>query len=72
MAPFSMPIHCVAHKTNLVVKTLSTQSLVDNIEKLLARVYFYFFQSSKKVFELEKLVALLDVKGLKILQIVKT
>lgn len=71
MAPFSVPIHCVAHNTNLEVKTLSMQSLVDNIEKLLARVYSYFSQSSKKAYELERLVALLDVKGLKILWIVK-
>jgi hypothetical protein len=42
MVPFFVPIHCVAHKTNLVVKTLSTQSLVDNIEKLFVRVYSFF------------------------------
>jgi hypothetical protein len=31
VVPFSVPIHCVAHKIDLVVKTLSTQLLVDNI-----------------------------------------
>ncbi len=58
--------------TNLAMKTLSTQLLVDNIEKLLIGIYFYFFQFNKKALELERLVALLDVKGLKILQGVMT
>jgi hypothetical protein len=72
MVPFFVPIHYVAQMTYLAVKTLSTQLLVDNIEKLLIGIYFYFFQSSKKALELERLAALLDVKGLKILQDVMT
>jgi hypothetical protein len=67
-----MPIHCVAHNIDMVMKTLSTKSLVDKIEKLLAKVYSYFFQSNKKVIDLERFIALLDVKGLKIFQVVKT
>ncbi len=46
--------------------------MVDNIEKLLIGVNFYFFQSNKRAFELERLDSLLDVKGLKIFQNVKT
>jgi hypothetical protein len=46
--------------------------MVDNIEKLLIGVNFYFFQSNKKALELEKLDSLFDVKGLKIFQNVKT
>ncbi len=46
--------------------------MVDNIEKLLIGVNFYFFQSNKRVLELERLDSLLDVKGLKIFQNVKT
>jgi hypothetical protein len=41
--------------------------LADNIEKLLVGIYFYFFQFGKRIVELERLVALLDVKALKIL-----
>jgi hypothetical protein len=48
------------------------QSFIDSIEKLFARVYFYFSQFGKKAFELERLVVLSNVKGLKIHQNVKT
>jgi hypothetical protein len=41
--------------------------LANNIEKLLVGIYFLFFQFGKRIVELEKLVALLDVKPLKIL-----
>jgi len=43
------------------MKTLSTQSLVQNIEKLLVVIYYYFSQYGKKA------CCLLDVKALKIL-----
>jgi hypothetical protein len=43
-----------------------TQSFIDSIEKLLVRVYFYFSQSGKRALELERLVVLSNVKGLKI------
>jgi hypothetical protein len=49
-----------------------TQSFIDCIEKLFAKVYSYFSQFGKKTLELERLVVLLDVKGLKIHQNVKT
>lgn len=37
------------------VKILSTKSLVNNIEKLVIKVYFYFSQFGKKILELERL-----------------
>jgi hypothetical protein len=46
--------------------------VVDNIEKLLIKVNFYFFQFNKRALELERLDSLLDVKGLKIFQNVET
>jgi len=55
MFHFFVPIHCVIHMTNLVVKTLSFQSLMDNIQKLLVGLYSYLIQFSKKAFELERL-----------------
>jgi hypothetical protein len=51
---------------------LSTQSLVDNIEKLISKVYFYFSQSRKKTLKFERFVTFLNVKALKILCNVKT
>jgi hypothetical protein len=48
-----------------------TQSFINSIEKLLAKVYFYFYQCSKRALELERLVALSNVKGMKIHQNVK-
>lgn len=48
-------------------ENLYTKSLVDNIEKLLVGIYFYFSQFGKRIVEFERLVALLDVKALKIL-----
>jgi hypothetical protein len=40
--------------------------LVNNIEKLVIKVYFYLSQFGKKVLELERVDILLDVKALKI------
>jgi hypothetical protein len=51
---------------------LSTQSLVDNIEKLISKGSFYFFQSRKKTLKFERFATFLDVKALKILCNVKT
>ncbi len=48
------------------------QLLVDNIGKLLVKIFFYFFQYGKRAFELEKLVTLFNVKALNLLCNVKT
>jgi hypothetical protein len=45
-APFSLGMHCMAHRMNLVIKALSLYPLVSNIEGLLAsfttrKPYFY-------------------------------
>jgi hypothetical protein len=55
MFHFFVPICCVTHMTNLVVKTLSSWSLMDNIEKLLVGLYSYLIQFSKKALELKRL-----------------
>ncbi len=54
------------------MKILYTQSLVDNIEKLIANVYIYIFQSRKKTLKFERFATFLDAKVLKILCNVKT
>jgi hypothetical protein len=53
------------------MKNLSTQSLVDNIEKLIGEVYFHFSQSRKKTLKFERFATFLHVKALKILCNVK-
>jgi type III secretory pathway component EscU len=44
-APFMFNLHCVAHKTNLVVQTLSELSLVSKIVSLLHLMYNDYAQS---------------------------
>lgn len=46
--------------------------MVSRIETLLVALHMYFIQSSKHQLELQKLAKLLDFKGSKILQNVKT
>ncbi len=48
------------------------KSFIDSIEKLFARIYSYFSQFGKRSLELERLIVLSNVKGLKIHQNVKT
>ncbi len=42
-APFVSGVHCMAHRTNLVVQTLNALDLVSKIEDLLASMYNYLF-----------------------------
>ncbi len=54
-APFVSGVHCMAHRTNLVVQTLSALSLVSKIESLLASMYNYFVHSPNHHLEITKL-----------------
>ena len=71
-APHMQGMHCVAHRSNLAVQCLSDLEMVARIETLLAALHKYFSKSPKRHLELQKLAELLESKGRKILQNVKT
>jgi hypothetical protein len=54
-APFSLGVHCMAHRMNLVIETLSLFPLVNKIEGLLASLHSYFSGRPKRCVELAKL-----------------
>ncbi len=53
-APHFMGVHCMAHRTNLVVQTLSHLQMVSRIESLLQTSYNYFSKSLKRHLEFMK------------------
>jgi hypothetical protein len=62
----------MAHRTNLVVQTLSDLLLVVKLEELLQSLYSYFTSSPKQHLEFIKLLEIVETQGFKILQSVKT
>jgi hypothetical protein len=62
----------MAHRTNLVVQTLSSLLLVIYLEHLLQTLHNYFAHSLKTHLEFTKLVEMLETKGNKILWNMKT
>jgi hypothetical protein len=71
-APFSLGVHCMAHRMNLVIGTLSLYPLVSNIEGLLASLHTYFSGRPKRCVQLVKLTGIMETKVLKMLKCVKT
>ncbi len=71
-APHSIGVHCIVHKTNLVVQILSHLQMVNNLEGLFQTLYNYFSKSPKRHLEFTKLVELMETKGARILKNVKT
>jgi hypothetical protein len=71
-APHCQGMHCIAHRTDLVVEVLSEFEMVSAIEKLLKKLFSYFNKSPKWHLELEKLSELLQSKGGNFLNNVKT
>jgi hypothetical protein len=70
--PHMHGIHYVAHRTNLGIEDLSDLPLMSHVGKLLVGLYSYFSYSPKRHLKLEKLCELLQVKGGKILNNMKT
>ncbi len=62
MASFFASIHYVTHITNLAMKNLSTQSLVDKLINSLQGIYI-FLKIGKNVFELERLASFAGCEG---------
>jgi hypothetical protein len=47
-APFSMGVHCVAHRTNLAVQSLGDLTFIAKIEGFMLNMYDYFNHSPKR------------------------
>ncbi len=62
----------MAHRTNLVVQTLSGLPLVICFENLLQTLYYYFVHSRKRHLKFTKLAEFIQRKGNKIFQNLKT
>ena len=71
-APYMFGVHCMAHRTNLAVQTLSNLPLVAKVDILCERLYNYFTVSPKRHLEFTKLVDVVETGGLKLLRNVKT
>lgn len=61
-------IDCVSHKTHIVVKALSKQSVIARIKHLLNSLHVYFKSSSKRYLKFITLAQMLHTKGLKIIR----
>jgi len=48
VAPYLIPIHCMAHRLNLAYKIISVHDDVAKIEDLVCELYSYLMNSSKR------------------------
>jgi len=62
-APFMQGQHCIPHRVNLAVKTLSNLDLFHAIEDVCSVTQKYFAHSPKKYAKFHTLALLLDTKG---------
>lgn len=71
-APFTIDVHCIAHRCKLAFKALSSLGIFSDIEKLLSVTHAYFCKNPKRFSEFQQLAELTETKGLKMLKNVKT
>jgi hypothetical protein len=71
-APFSMGVHCVVHRINLLVQYSSNLIFIAHIEAFMVNLYDYFNHSPKQHLEFQKLVTIMETKVNKIIKNVKT
>jgi hypothetical protein len=71
-APYLSGVHCMAHRTNLIVVMLSSLRLVSKVESLLVGMYNHFAHNPKQHLEFCKLSKILESKGNKLLKKIKT
>jgi hypothetical protein len=71
-APHATGIHCLAHKINLVVKTLSQLAVFHAVEELMRINHAYFSHGPKKFQEYKSFASTIDTKGLNVLKNVTT
>jgi hypothetical protein len=69
--PFVSGMHCMSHRTNLTIQTLSQVPLVMRIEELLQSLYSFFSHSPKQNQELADLANIVETAGQRILINVK-
>lgn len=63
--------HCMLHRVELVLQTLSKMEVVSNVEDLQS-MHVYFAYSPKRHIEFTKLASLMEKKGNKLIKQVKT
>jgi hypothetical protein len=61
-------VHCVAHRTSLIIQPLSFFLMVFRIENLFQNLYTYFIQCLKQTLELQNLIKDFEIKVLKIFE----
>jgi len=71
-APLSIGVHCMAHKCNLAFKILSSLGIINNTKYLLQSCHSYFAHNPKWHLEFIKLIDMMETKGLKMFNKVKT
>jgi hypothetical protein len=71
-APFSIGVDCMAHRCNLAFKIFSSLGIINNIKDLLQSSHAYFAHSPKWHLEFIKLIDMMETKGLKMFNNVKT
>jgi hypothetical protein len=71
-APYVIPVHDFAHRTNLAVEALSGLPVVQKLESLCKALHSYFSGSPKRHLEFTKLAEVVETEGLKILNKVQT
>ena len=47
LAPYAIPIHCMAHRMNLAFGIVSNFGCVSKVESLIKEIYQYFYRSPK-------------------------
>ncbi len=70
--PFFINVHYVAHKTKLIVHALSCLSILSKLKDLFTKLYGYFSRSHKCALEFSNIAIIMELKGFKIFQNVKT
>jgi len=71
-APFFVGIHYMPHRTNIIMQSFFSMPMVSKLKDLLQSLYGYFLSSPKCHLEFTKLIENVEIKGLKVLQNVKT
>jgi hypothetical protein len=61
--PHMQRIQCIVHHTNLVVQVLSKLNMVNKLESLFQTLYAYFYKSPKRHLEFTKLAKIMEIKG---------
>jgi len=62
----------MVHHINLIVQVLSKLNMVNKLESLFQTLYAYFYKSPKRHLELIKVVKIMEIKGNRPLNNVKT